>query len=119
MVLTDQQNSTATATCIIGGTTTASCTGHMTSSPLWYTYKGSSTWNLQSTVQIETISTAFPDVADHSALVTITGGFDKIPITTWASSSTSSSTNGVAKATGQAGALLVGVAALAGGVVLV
>ncbi|KAK4156005.1 hypothetical protein C8A00DRAFT_31169 [Chaetomidium leptoderma] len=110
---------TGTATCRIDGTTTASCTGHVTSSPTTITHTGSSTWGTKSSVETETISSAFADVTAHSIPVTVTAGFSNLPTTSTPSSTTRSSTAGGAKVTGLAQAVLAGAVALAGGVALV
>lgn len=110
------RHSTGTASCKIDGTTTASCTGKLTSSPTVFTWSGSSTWGSSSTVVVETISSAFADVAAHTIPVKITAGLDNIPKPT--TSTTSKSTGGGARPTGQAQAVVAGLAVMAGGMAL-
>ncbi|KAH6847790.1 hypothetical protein B0I37DRAFT_151405 [Chaetomium sp. MPI-CAGE-AT-0009] len=123
-----------TATCDIYGPTSASCTGHMTSrvSSVTYNIPHNSTWGRTSVVDVETISTAFADVAAHSIPVTITAGFGNIPTTTAfesipattgfdnipATTTTPSSNDGGGRATRQVYTVVAGALALAGGVAL-
>ncbi|KAH6856472.1 hypothetical protein B0I37DRAFT_76636 [Chaetomium sp. MPI-CAGE-AT-0009] len=114
---------TATATCAIDGSTSASCTGHMTSQSEATTHRGeqpdrtstatrttttinedstTSTWG---TTSIETISTEFGDVAAHSIPVTVTAGLEKIEsaATSATIATTSSSTGAAARPTAGGG----------------
>ncbi|KAK4038086.1 hypothetical protein C8A01DRAFT_48263 [Parachaetomium inaequale] len=111
----------ATATCDIHGSTSASCSGFMTSMPTTGTYSefGSSTWGVSSTTEVETISTQFADVSAHRIPVSITAGLAKLSTST-TSSTTRSSTGAAARVTGVVGQVAVaGVVALAGGVALI
>ncbi|KAK3294700.1 uncharacterized protein B0H64DRAFT_375460 [Chaetomium fimeti] len=110
---------TATATCDIHGSTSASCTGHMTSRSAVSTHHAgqadgtdgtatpttidnsgprSTAWDGTST---ETISTRFADVAAHRIPVTVTAGLEKLEA---AASSTGATVAGTSSSTGAAAA---------------
>ncbi|KAL2168162.1 hypothetical protein VTG60DRAFT_330 [Thermothelomyces hinnuleus] len=110
-----------TVSCEIHGSSSASCTGDLTSRPTTITYLASSrVLGSHSTVSRETISSEFTDAASHYVPVTVTAGFEELPTTTTSLSSTASTGAAAAAAlvTGVRHAAVVGAAALAGGVAL-
>ncbi|KAK4243125.1 hypothetical protein C7999DRAFT_18480 [Corynascus novoguineensis] len=113
------QTRNGTATCVIQGSTSASCTGHVTSYPTTTRYvDATSITERTGSVSHETISTAFPDVERHYLPITITDGLEELPTPTTSLTSTTGSTGAAAMVTAMGQAAVVGVAALAGGAAL-
>ncbi|KAL2192934.1 hypothetical protein P885DRAFT_64404 [Corynascus similis CBS 632.67] len=108
-----------TATCVIQGSTSASCTGRVTSYPTTTRYvEATIITERTGSASYETISTAFPDVERHYLPITVTDGLEELPASTTSLTSTTDSTGAAAMITAMGQAAVVGVAALAGGAAL-
>ncbi|KAG7285011.1 hypothetical protein NEMBOFW57_009629 [Staphylotrichum longicolle] len=92
----------ATATCAFSGSSTASCTGAMTSSALTQIYIGNNgTRTEQSAVETETISSVFSSMGAHT-------GFEKLQTSTSTTVQSTSSTGGAGEGDGRGSWRLLG-----------